>query len=50
MRYELLTAGKEKIMVLWIVTPCSFVGIGSTIMSTKLHGLTPLKKHFIVDY
>ena len=50
MRYELLTAGKEKITVFWIVTPCSFVGRGSTILSTKLHGLTSLKKHFIVDH
>lgn len=31
MRFELLTARKEKITVLWIVTPCSFVCGGSTI-------------------
>lgn len=47
LRFELLTAGKENITV---VTPCSFVGGGSTILSTKLHGVTPVKKHVIVGY
>jgi len=44
MRFEVFTEGKEKITVVWIMTPCSFVGGGSTLPSTELHGLTPLKK------